>query len=619
MGGWEFAPRPANAPPGGWTVTTSDDNELLSFHCIHCGKRIKAPARLAGRQAKCPRCNEQLSVPTQQEIPSPRNRLSSQDDETSSAPSSTFDDPFQLQSPAIADSGDRQRSADAIKAVKDEARRAARSKRTSKTTLGKVEPVGTGPAPPSSESAPPDGVTTEPQTPQTPQGSPASTGAVKRSLFDDDLPELEQLQEEPSSTQDVDSILAAHIDATAASGNPPPDAASLDDHMPDVAEHQLPPLDGTEAPLEAEYRIVCNTCGTPQYVSPSAKGMKIKCPDCFTRFRVPPPPAGWSNANEKAKSKKNRPTVEHDIPRLSNEELSDRKSDDARQDQTQKLLQRAKEEIAEETGDDYYGIEFDTTGFFQRTFGFVTDPITIAQVLIFGFVFAAIFSIAQFSANDTQGFFGRGMLLVSTILVPAVGILFALPMLSGGLALIESVANKQKRVTEFPAFNMFDNVGDVILISTALAAAAVPGYLVGSWLAGEPDAATYYGLAGMMISTLLLFPFFLLSMMDNGSLFAPISGAVMRSLTTAAEAWGGYYLKTFAGFFSVLIAWFVLLSMQSIAMTGLAGSLLPLLVFFTCQQLGVLADAIGDQLSIEFEPEVQKDEGSSSREEIDET
>ncbi len=73
------------------------------------------------------------------------------------------------------------------------------------------------------------------------------------------------------------------------------------------------------------------------------------------------------------------------------------------------------------------------------------------------------------------------------------------------------------------------------------------------------------------------------------------------SIGQVAEAWGGYYLKTMVAFGAVLVSWYLLLGNSPFA-AGLAGFLLPGLLFFTCQQVGALADSIAEHLSFEFTP-----------------
>ena len=69
-------------------------------------------------------------------------------------------------------------------------------------------------------------------------------------------------------------------------------------------------------------------------------------------------------------------------------------------------------------------------------------------------------------------------------------------------------------------------------------------------------------------------------------------------------------MKTLVATVVVLVMWFVLIGGQPL-LAGTAGFLLPFLVFFICQQIGGLADAIGDHLSFEFVPPSDDEEASA--------
>jgi hypothetical protein len=102
---------------------------------------------------------------------------------------------------------------------------------------------------------------------------------------------------------------------------------------------------------------------------------------------------------------------------------------------------------------------------------------------------------------------------------------------------------------------------------------------------------------GTMFTTFLAFPIILLSMLDNESLFNPVSPDVWRSLSSGYEAWAAYYFKTFAAYTFVFIAWCILFGRYPV-LTAIAGGMLPWLIFFTAQQLGVLAMDISEQLAL---------------------
>lgn len=630
----------------------SDDQAFLTLRCSQCAKKLKVPARYKGRRIKCPNCAHSQMVVTEKT----KNGKSRQP-----APQTSFDldDIFSLSTPAINDVDSRKESSERIKSEKSMEREAKKTRHTkqqqsSPEPLAPLSPVRRTTAPldeapipfdsdeelfeDAETSAPPEASQpnatsranasnhhkatspapraaqprparkqTEPERQPRPQSAnsgpekkhPASKKPVrakqpiaaqvteaKESVFDEDLPELQELAE------NADELISEGVVATqrlkamrGAAGLDDLDDLIPDPDMPD----DLPSL--YENPGESEYRIVCKTCGTAQHVPPSAVGMKVKCPDCFDQFKVPPPPAGWNK-------KKPKPKLDGENMSLAPpEDIPYGQTEEGKKERTQALLDKAKKEISDDELERLYDHDFDTAGFVRRTFGFLTDVITVSQVIGYGLIFGGLFALVQFGMNDTESQFGRGLLLLTMVLAPMVAILFALPMLSGGLALIESVANKQSKVDEIPGFNMFDNFADVLVIGVALGASVVPGFMFGYMFSGDGDG--YARIAGTLISCLALFPVFLLSMMDNGSMFQPISSAVLRSLAEAAEAWGGYYLKTALAFLAVLILWVLLLG-SGPGLAAIAGFLLPLLVFFTCQQIGALADSIGDHLSFEF-------------------
>lgn len=581
---------------------SSDNQNLLAFRCPHCDKRLRTRLELAGRKLKCPKCAQTISVPAPSELLS--------DASSRAAPSLLDDDPFQLSAPAIDNLEARQSASENIRAAKAKQRETERVKQANRRRR-EQELSQSAPQKPTRRTAPelqPENkrgeVEVDRQTAAKASGSssdsaaksaasgPAVNSGSNRSVFDDDSLDLDELRLEPETPRPATKSTPVSLSQHAGS-------LSLDDLDALIPEPQadqpLPPLLENEVLENAEYRVVCKVCGTAQYVHPSTKGMKIKCPDCHSSFKVPPPPAGW-----KPSAKKPRHVLPADYGYVPEPHESEDPIQSRQKERTARLLEKAKGEISEEAQDRLYDSDFDTAGFVQGTFGFLRDPLGLTQVAVYGIVFACLFGLACYSWSDTQSQFGRGLLLISVILIPLLGILFALPMLSGCLALIEAAANKQRFISEIPSFNIFDNFADVMVLAVALLGSIVPGFVLGSLFGGE-ESSSLFSLFGMVLSGYLLFPIFLLSMMDNGSVFSPISGSIIRSFSDAAEAWGGYYLKTLVATATILVLWLILLGRTPL-LAGIAGLFLPLYLFFTCQQIGTLADQIGDNLSFEFTP-----------------
>ncbi|MEC8553804.1 MAG: hypothetical protein VXZ82_02240 [Planctomycetota bacterium] len=619
---------------------SADPDKLIAFSCIHCGKRLKSPLKGAGRHIKCPKCKHTLRIPQPEEK---RNVVNKEKDETNFL---EMDDPLSLSTPAISNLEERQQDAEEIRAKREKERAMDRAKQKQRSRKvgqpDEEEQPNVRPATKDDQYVQPlqgqaslnddgsipfdslgddESATLEEQasspsaekksSPNQTSGLEAKSGAMAKSkgpespssagsLFEDELDEYQLQKEASAAAEQLPPNSGGGEKSSPKSKRKPAvvedDLRDLDNVIPDLnLKDNMPKLSEEEILDDAEYRIVCRVCGTAQYVSPSAQGMKVKCPDCFTEFKAPPPPKNW-----KPKPKKKLP-VEAEMALAAEADFGDAGRDQHRQDRAQDLLDKAAGEITEEEEDRLYQADFDNASFVQRTFGFFKDPLVIAQMIVYGFVFGGLFAFIRFSLEDTESYFGRGLLLLSMIGGPLVGLLFALPMLSGGLLLIEAAANKQRYIREIPAFTIFDNFADLLVIGLALSAALIPGYLTGSFFAGDGSSAVTIRIGGMLASGFLLFPIFLLGMMDNGSVVNPISGSVMRSIGAAAESWGGYYLKNGIAYGFIFVVWAILLP-KSPMLAGVAGFLLPTLIFFTCQQIGGLADAIGDSLSFAFEP-----------------
>ncbi len=543
-------------------------SQTLEFQCPKCAKRLKVGLHVAGRKVKCPQCGQTVRMPG---IPAAN---------TAAEKAANADDWLSLEEPLIV-----------ANPTQPATRANVRPTLISAPKQPAIEPAAA--AKNSNNSATPRSVDTSPSTHvnknildadvpknvKTPEPDP--TASTRRSVFDDDLPDLVELEAAPQKSAVVDIFQLEGLDDLVSSSP--------------LNSTKLEPF---EEETNSEFRISCKVCGTPQYVKLDRVGKKTNCTDCHSSFTIPPPPPGWSPHKKKIVLLDDG----IDVPLAPPEVLQSHNTLESQRTSASEYLANAKKELDDDEIDDLYQGEFDTAGFMQRTFGFVTDPGAISQVVLYGLMFAGLFALAQFSKNKIAagGTEGSGYLLVFFILVGLIGVLVSMPMLSSGLTLLESVANRQRRVIEWPGFNLFDNFGEVLVILFALGGSLLPGMLVGG-LIGRSGGAEWLTLTGMMGTCFMLFPILLLSMLDNGSIVQPISSSVIVSIGQVAEAWGGYYLKTMVAFGAVMVSWYLLLGHSPFA-AALAGFLLPGLLFFTCQQVGALADAIAEHLSFEFTP-----------------
>ncbi len=561
--------------------------QILEFQCPKCAKRLKAGVGFAGKRVRCPQCSEPVRVPDLAPETTPDQFL-----EVSIAPIVGVDDWLSLDAPVLEKASDEVIDPKPKKPTFVPGAKAAEGKSSDRK---------------SPESKPESKPDSKPETSD-------SVTEPRRSMFDDDLPDLAELEPTPQKPHSLTDIFQLDgLDDLIPSSQPvrpsqqsrsAPRAAS----GPTQSASSPPPK-----PPDNDYRIICRTCGTPMFLKLDRVGKKVSCSDCHSSFVVPPPPAGWSPIKKKVEIEDNG----LDVPLSAPEVAQSANTLDSQRTAASEYLDKARQTIDDEELDSLYQGDFDTVGFMNRTFGFLTDPTAVGQMVLYGFLFAGVFALAQFSKMkvDGGGFEGGGYLLVLFILTTVISIIVSLPMLSAGLALLESVANHQRRVAEWPSFNVFDNFGEVLVILFSLLGSLLPGMLVGG-LIGRSGGAEWLILTGMMGTCFLLFPVLMLSMLDNGSPLQPFSSAVVKSIPQVPEAWGGYYLKTMFAFGSVMLLWYILLG-NSPVMAAIAGFSVPWLLFFTCQQIGTLADAIADHLSFEFSPPESKKEKEQDQESED--
>lgn len=544
-------------------VVLSDPvDRTLEFQCPKCAKRLKASAKAAGKKFQCPACGQAVKVP-------------------GVAPVVNKDDDWlNLDEPAM------------------------EPVRTKAAPTPTPSPAPTKPKPvPSASEKTQSNPQRSPSTPEPLKSSlPAQPAAAdaKRSIFDDDLPELSALEDVPPRTSmpdllnvDLEELVPVKPKATAKPNRPMQSNVPAATASPssDGKKGDAPKKPAALDPANAQYRCACPSCHTPQYVTPARQGKMIRCPDCFSEFKVPPPPPGW------------KPTTPASIK--FGTDLVDASPADTQQfrSNAEDLLRSAEKDLDDDDIDRMYDMDFDNATFIQRTFGFVFDATAMFQIAMFSVFFAIVFAAEFYCLSKVAE--NRAYALFAGLGVPLLALLISFPMFGCAMSILESVANGQTKVREWQGFNFFDHIGELMLFAIATAVSMLPGFIVGGMIAKGVDNALIVVLTTMLAS-FLTFPIVLLSMLDNESLVNPFSPDVLRSIRIGSEAWGTYYFKTFAANFIVFVAWAMLLGSNPI-LSAIGGLLFPLLFFFTVQQLGILAFDISEHLSI-IVPDKEDDE-----------
>jgi DNA-directed RNA polymerase subunit RPC12/RpoP len=329
-----------------------------------------------------------------------------------------------------------------------------------------------------------------------------------------------------------------------------------------------------DAPQSDSFRVKCPICESLTYAKLHQVGKKIRCGDCHSTITVPPPP-------------KVKPKYQPDIEATKAYTFQDGgtegdnpKPADPMRKSASDYLRDAEAAVETKPEDDWEVPS--VTAWLGRVVGIFRDPAVIVYWLVLTAVAAIPASIAiRYSSSIVvMGLF-------------AGGIFFAGILMAHGIAILQSVANGEKRVSEWPSFDFWDWLGSLFVAASAVAVAAGPVWLGTQYFFG-PSLIT---VAMTMASLYMLYPFVLLSMLDEQSVFVPFSTDVSKSVMRSSERWGELYLSSAIVFFLLFLVFMFASIMTPIprATLSIAASVAAVFVYFGL--IGQLAFSIGQAVN----------------------
>ena len=351
---------------------------------------------------------------------------------------------------------------------------------------------------------------------------------------------------------------------------------------PTLGDDPLPPPAAAPTEYQSEFRLYCKVCGTLLYAKASQEGRSIQCGDCHTMNVVPPPP-------------KVKQAPEIDIERAATFQFEDLPSDARQEDPFRKsaedLLKDAEGAEPEKTAD-----YFDAPSVAQwarKVFGVFTD-INVALRLIMFTLLGAVPTYFALSMDSPIAILG---LFVG-------GALFAAPLIACGFAILQSVANDEPSVEDWPSLDPMEWLGSAGVAFAAVGFAGVPVFVLAQMVLDNSLAI----IALTMLSIYVMFPFVLLSMLDMQTITMPFSPEVARSVTSSQESWGGFYFSAGVLFFGLFLLFVATSGGQSLvaAIINVGGTVA--LVFMYFAMIGRLAFTIGQTVNA---PPREPDDGKN--------
>ncbi|QEF96444.1 hypothetical protein Mal15_04720 [Stieleria maiorica] len=342
------------------------------------------------------------------------------------------------------------------------------------------------------------------------------------------------------------------------------------------------PSDSNFAPQASQgteqFRLRCPKCESVKYVSVRQVGSTVRCNDCHSRVRVPRPPkklvASSSSASQSAPLPDSFPSSElHPFERRT--ENAGLVIDN---------LMKSAEVVVEQEAEDLSRTENAMNSWVKSVTSVFVDPGVVIHLVAVASLLAV--SVAATVARPRLGF--------ATFPVMAIG--FSLAM-TCGLAIVDAVANGSRTVEDWPTIDLYAWLESCLIVGAALVCSVTPAL----FLATLFSTHTLVTVSLMLLGAHLMFPYVVLSILDNQTVMAPVSFDVFRGFQRSRRASRLFYFAAGATL-AVPLVYFAFAPPEPIY-AGVGAAICVAIAFLYAAMLGRFAYSLG----INSEEDCQRD------------
>lgn len=359
---------------------------------------------------------------------------------------------------------------------------------------------------------------------------------------------------------------------TAPAPTPPPPKPKYTGDEYQLQEESAPPT--PTVPLSDLVKVHCARCSTLMHARVEHVGRKLRCPDCGTTTVIPPPrttPAPFQPPDARDVMLDAAPTPTADLKR---KEIADRLMAEATQHVAKKEATKPKPPKHPMRSGIY---------------SFLFYPTTIALWLIFGLGLTVCMLLWRFVGDVmNQGIAS----IMAAFVMPILSILTAglLGLVAPHfLTVIEHTSDGHDRMPNWPAQDLLSRLRALWFWFNGLAISTAPGMVVVSLLrwTGLP-IPNLFGL----VSTMILFPIVVMSLLVNHSIFMFYSAPIVKTLSRHRTTWISFYAQTIgvaAGFVLLVVALLWAQNEPSVWLDAIVFLLFAMYAVVYCRLLGRLA------------------------------
>ncbi|MCS7468962.1 hypothetical protein NZK35_20100 [Stieleria sp. ICT_E10.1] len=317
-----------------------------------------------------------------------------------------------------------------------------------------------------------------------------------------------------------------------------------------------------------QFRVRCPKCESIKYVSISQVGSTVRCNDCHSRVKVPRPP---------------KKLVSSSSPTPTSHLASDPFPDSFPGSETHPFERRTEnaglviESVMKSAEVD---VEAEDQKLSREENAMSSWTKSILSVFIDPGVVIHLVAVALFLALPVAGTVARPRLGFATF--PFMAIAFSLAM-TCGLAIVHAVANGSRTVEDWPTIDLYAWLESCLIVGAALVCSVTPALFLATLFSSR--ALVTVGL--MLFGAHLVFPYVVLSILDNQTVMAPISLDVLRGFKRSRQECRVFYVAAGATLAAPLVYfWF---APPEPLYAGIGAALCVVIAFLYAAMLGRFA------------------------------